>query len=140
MEDIDLQKYNAKFKNKASPCPVHVKGVHEQHQIELVNMRAILVNYKEKTYKYILSLIDVLSRFHWLCPLKRKHSTSIKKNKLEKIYSVHFFFPKILQSDNGAEFKKLVKKSCKENKIKMIKCRAYHPLVQRKVKGSQRAF
>ena len=87
----DLQKYNAKFKNKASPCPVHVKGVHEKHQIELVNMRAIFVNYKEKTYKYILLLIDVLSRFHWLCALKRKHSTGIK-NKLEKIYSVHCFF------------------------------------------------
>jgi len=65
MEDKDLRKFNVKFTNKAIPRPVRVKRVHEQHQIDLVNMKGTSVNYKGKTYKYILSLLDVFSRFHW---------------------------------------------------------------------------
>ena len=138
MEDKDLRKYNVKFTNKARPRPVRVKGVHEQHQIDLVNMRGTSVNCKGKTYKYILSLLDVFSRFHWLCPLESKHSIGIKK-KLKKIYSVHGL-PKILQSDNGAEFKKYVQKFCKASKIKMVRCRPYHPQAQGKVERSHRVL
>ena len=48
--------------------------------------------------------------------------------------------PKKLQSDNGAEFKKYVQKFCKENKIKMVRCRPYHPQAQGKVERSHRVL
>ena len=88
MEDKTSRKFNVKFTNKARPRPVRVKAIHDQHQIDLINMKNMAVVYKGKTYKYILSLLDVFSRFHWLYPLESKHSSGIKK-KLKKIYSVH---------------------------------------------------
>ena len=88
------------------------------------------VMYNGKTYKYILSLLDIFSRFHWLCPLESKHSNAIKKElKKIKIYKVHGI-PKRIQSDNGGEFKKHVKKFCEKMKIKMVRCRPYHPQSQ----------
>ena len=65
-------------------------------------MKNMAVVYKGKTYKYILSFLDVFSRFHWLYPLESKHSSGVKK-KLKKIYSV-YGLPQKLQSDNGEEF------------------------------------
>lgn len=138
MEDKELRKFNVKFTNKAILRPVRVKEIHEQHQIDLVNMKGTSVNYEGKTYRYILSLLDIFSRFHWLCPLESKHSIGIK-NKLKQIYSVHGL-PNRLQSDNGAEFKKNVQKFCKRSKIKMIRCRPYHPQAQGKVERSHRVL
>ena len=110
MEDKTLRKFNVNFTNNARPRPVRVKAIHDQHQIDLSNMKNMAVVYKGKTYKYILSLLDVFSRFHWLYPLESKHSSGIKK-KLKKIYSVHGL-PQKLQSDNGGESKKRVKEFC----------------------------
>ena len=84
-----------------------------------------------KTYKYILSLMDVFSRYHWLRPLQTKTSKEVAKA-LRRIYSEHGI-PLHLQSDNGNEFKKDVKEFCRLSKIKMIRCRPYHPQSQGKV-------
>ena len=119
MEDKTLRKFNVKFTNKARPRPVRVKAIHDQHQIDLINMKNMAVVYKGKTYKYILSLLDVFSRFPCLYPLESKHSSGIKK-KLKKIYSVHGL-PQKLQSDNGGEFKKHVKEFCTTHKVKMVR-------------------
>lgn len=138
MEDKDLRKYNVKFTNKAAPRPVRTKEIHEQHQIDLVSMIGTSVNYEGKTYKYILSLMDIFSRFHWLFPLESKQSIKIAKA-LKKIYAEHGL-PKRLQSDNGGEFKKHVETFCKTSKIKMIRCRPYHPQAQGKVERSHRVL
>ena len=86
------------------------------------------VEYKGKTYLYILSLMDLFSRFHWLAPLERKKSSFVKKE-LKRIYTLHGIH-EYIQSDNGGEFKKDVKSCCKKNKAKMIKCRPYNPKAQ----------
>ena len=78
--------------------------------------------------------MDLFSRFHWLAPLERKKSSLVKKE-LQRIYSVHGK-PEHLQSDNGGEFKKEVKSYCVKNKLKMIKCRPYHPQSLGKVERS----
>lgn len=44
MEDKGLRKYNAKFTNKARFRPVRAKDVHEQCQIDQIDMRATLTN------------------------------------------------------------------------------------------------
>ena len=77
MEDKTLQKFNVKFTNKAQPRPVRVKAIHGQHQIDLINMKNMAVAYKVKTYKYILSLLDVFSQFHGLYPLESKYSSEV---------------------------------------------------------------
>ena len=74
-----IRKFGVKFTNKANPRPVIVKRIHEQHQVDLVDMKGMQVQYKGKTYRYILSLMDLFSRFHWLAPLERKKSSFVKK-------------------------------------------------------------
>ena len=138
MEDPKLRKHSIKFTNKARPRPFRVKNVHNQHQIDLVNICNMAVTYNGKTYNYILSLLDIFSRFHWLCPLESKHSNSVT-NELKRIYKMHGI-PKRIQSDNGGEFKKHVKQFCEKMKIKMVRCRPYHPQSQGKVERSHRVL
>ena len=90
MEDKTLQKFNVKFPNKAQSRPVRVKAIHDQHQIDLFNIRSMAIVYKGKIYQYILSLFDVFLQFHWLYPLESIHSSGIK-NELKKIYSVQWW-------------------------------------------------
>ena len=71
-----LWKFNVKFINKAKPKPVTVKSIHEQHQVDLVDMKNMKILYKGVCYHYVFSLIDIFLRFHWLAPLSEKKKQS----------------------------------------------------------------
>ena len=77
--DIQYKQFSAKFTNKAKPRPVRTKAVYDCHQIDLVDMVKIKLEHNGKFYKYILSLLDIFSRFHWLAPLKIKSAFEVKK-------------------------------------------------------------
>ena len=102
-----LRKFNVRFTNKAKPRPVSVKRIQEQHQIDLVDMKSMKVEYKGKCYRYIFSLMDIFSRFHWLAPLTRKKNSHVKKE-LQRIYKEHGQ-PERLQSEKRGEFKRQVR-------------------------------
>ena len=51
MEDKTLRKFNVKFTNKARPGSVRVKAIHDQHQIDLIDMKNMAVVWKGKSYK-----------------------------------------------------------------------------------------
>ena len=105
--EAKYRKFNTKFMNKTVPSPVRTENVFSHLQIDLVNMRNQLIEYENKVYQYILSIMDVFSRFHWLIPLERKFPRHIKLY-LEKLFIEHGP-PKRLQSDRGKKFKKEVK-------------------------------
>ena len=107
--------------------------VHQIHQIDLVDMTNLKAEYKGNTYKYILSLMEVFSCYHWLCPLGRKRSLDIKRE-VKKIYDVHSL-PNVIQSDNGGEFKGKFEDYCRDSKTKMIKSRPYLSKSKGKWKG-----
>ena len=46
-----LRKFNVTFTNKAKPRPVSAKKIQEQHQIDLVDMKSMKIEYKEKCYR-----------------------------------------------------------------------------------------
>ena len=50
-EDKTLRKLSVKFTKKARPRPVRVKALHDQHQIDLINMKNMVLVYKGKTCK-----------------------------------------------------------------------------------------
>ena len=106
----------------------------ERHQIDLVDMKDQAVEHDEKLYRYILTIQDVFSRYLWLRPLTRKKS-GLVANLLMHIYREHDP-PKILQSDNGGEFKGETKKACKNIGVEIVNSRAYHPQSQGKVERS----
>ena len=96
--------------NEAIPQPVRVSSVMEQVQIDLINLSSQRVEYEGKVYRYVLSVMDIFSRFHWFSLLQRKFPHHVAEQ-LFKIFSKHGN-PDWVQNDNGGEFKKDVKKVC----------------------------
>ena len=70
-----------------------------------------------KGYRYLLTCIDIFSKFSWVIPLKDKRGITIK-NALEKIFNKRK--PKFLWTDRGKEFyNKQVETLLNENNIKI---------------------
>ena len=77
------------------------------------------VEYKRKSYQYILFLLDIFSPLRWFVQLERMKSICVK-SELDRIYK-ELDVPARLQSDNRGQFEKNVKKHYMRNKIKMIR-------------------
>ena len=81
---------------------VVVYGIDHQWQANLVDLGK-LASYN-KGFKYLLTCIDVLSRYAWVVPLKDKTGKTLKE-----VFQVIFKTgrqPIRLQTDRGAEFTK----------------------------------
>ena len=57
------QLLKARFTNRANLRPIRAKRVHDRHQVDLIDMSKWPVQHHGKTFRYILSVIDVFSRF-----------------------------------------------------------------------------
>ena len=90
----------------------------EQHQLDLLYMPHNL--FEGNTYKYILTGIDVASRYKVARPLRTKKSTETAFA-LETIYEKGgvFKYPKTFQCDNGSEFKNEVAKLLEKQSVEI---------------------
>ena len=90
----------------------------EQHQFDLLYMPHNL--FEGNMYKYILTGIDVASRYKVTRPLRTKKSSEVAFV-LEAIYKKGgvFKYPKTFQCDNGSEFKNEVTKLLEKNKVEI---------------------
>ena len=88
------------------------------------------------TYKYIMSVIDFLVDF--LRPLQTKETSEVAEHLLD-IYMEHTP-PEILQSDQGPEFKRVVKTVCEALNVRIVKSSAYSPQTQGKDERSHRTW
>lgn len=79
---------------------VLVKGLHDLFQCDLVEM--IPYAKMNSGFKYILTCIDVFSKYAWAVPVKRKTGKDVT-NAIKKIL-VKPNIPANLQTDNGKEF------------------------------------
>lgn len=77
------------------------RGMDMQHQADLVEMQPYAG--ENNGYRYMLTLIDLFSRYAWAEPLKSKSADDTAKL-LKKIYSTSKRIPKYLQTDAGKEF------------------------------------
>jgi transposase InsO family protein len=132
------QKLRPLFQNKAPLRPIKACRVQERHQIDLVNMASMPASIDGDNYKYILSVIDIFSRFVFLRPLQTKESSEVAEHLLD-IYNEHGP-PEILQSDQGTEFKGVVKAICEALNVRIINSAAYSPQTQGKDERSHRTW
>ncbi|XP_067211747.1 uncharacterized protein [Linepithema humile] len=79
--------------------PVVVKGYNDLWQADIVEMRPY--SRSNGDYNYILTVIDVLSKYAWAMPLKTKGGIETSKA-LSAIFRERI--PKNLQTDHGKEF------------------------------------
>ena len=63
---------NVRFQNKAALKIVSATTVQIHNQLDLVSMESMPVKWKGKGFKYVLSLVDVFGRYHWLTLVERK--------------------------------------------------------------------
>ena len=139
--NTDKQHYkrNAKFCNKARLKPIRARDVQMRHQIDLMDMgRKGAIKFNGVSYRYVLSIMDVFSRFVWLRPVSVKSSKNIA-DELRILYLEHGP-PRVIQCDQGGEFKGALKELCRQLEIKIICSRPYHPQSQGKVERSHRAL
>ena len=130
---------NARFLNKAILKPIRAQDVQVRHQVDLMDLgKGGSVKFQGIIYRYVLSVMDVFSRFIWLRPLQSKNSKAIAAE-LKSIYMENGS-PLVLQSDQGSEFKGAVKILCHKMHVKMVNSRPYHPQSQGKVERSHRAL
>ena len=92
-----------------------VNNINEIFAADLVEMQKFAK--LNKGYRYLLTCIDIFSKYSWVIPLKDKKGITIK-NALEKIFNKRK--PKFLWTDNGKEFyNKQVQDLLNENNIKL---------------------
>ena len=76
--------------------------------------------FEGNTYKYILTGIDVASKYKVVCPLRTKISSEVAFV-LEAIYKKDgvFKYPEAFQCDNGSEFKNEVTKLLENHNVEI---------------------
>ena len=79
---------------------VIVPGIDDQSQADLVDLQNL--NRYNKGYKYLLTCIDIFSKYAWVLPLKSKQVQELVKA-FQKILSTGCK-PTKLQTDQGTEF------------------------------------
>ncbi|XP_029667280.1 uncharacterized protein LOC115237981 [Formica exsecta] len=78
-----------------------VRGYDDLWQADVVEMRAYARF--NKGYNYILTVIDVLSKYAWAVPLKSKDGSETA-DAITKIFQADGRYPKNFQTDRGKEF------------------------------------
>ncbi|GFU51750.1 uncharacterized transposon-derived protein F54H12.3 [Nephila pilipes] len=95
----DTYSLHKPIRYKFSRRPTLSYGINDLWQCDLVDVRH-LARYN-KGFKYLLTIIDVFSKYAYVIPLKSKTSVAVK-NAFEKL--LQRVKPKNIQSDKGKEF------------------------------------
>lgn len=96
---------------------VLVKGIDDQWQIDLVDVKALKGSNHGKTF--IFTCIDSFSKFAWAIALKDKEAKSCR-TAFEDILKISKRKPNYIYSDAGKEFQGVFRKFCALNKISII--------------------
>ena len=136
--DVEHSRRAPLFNNKAPLKPVKSNAINERHQLDLVDMSHATDMHDGVEFKYILSILDVFSRRLWLRALSDKKAKTVARE-VQNLYR-EWSFPKVVQTDQGGEFKSDFDKFCNKYKIKHITSRAYHPQSQGKDERSHQSW
>ena len=78
----------------------YVNNIDDQWQCDLMDLQAL--SRYNNGYRFVLTVIDILSRYGWARPLKSKHGIQVKRA-FQSIFR-EGRIPKRIQSDQGTEF------------------------------------
>ena len=96
---------------------VIVSGIDAQYQADLVDVQSL--SRYNKGFKYLLTCIDIFSKYAWVVPLKTKQGQELKKA-FESILSSGRK-PRKLQTDQGSEFlNRVFQKFLRDNDIEFF--------------------
>lgn len=116
LESVDAYTLHKPIRRKFPTNRVIVYSINQQWQADLVDMTTLREH--NEGYRYILTCIDILSKYAWATPLKQKRGQDIVD---AFTLIIRDRKPKFLQTDQGTEFKnKIFQKFLKQNDIKFF--------------------
>ncbi|GFU67824.1 uncharacterized protein TNCV_1696341, partial [Trichonephila clavipes] len=99
LEGVEAYTLHKPIRKKYQTNRVLVYSINQQWQADLVDLSSLQKH--NHGFRYILTCIDILSKYAWAIPLKTKRGTDIVKA-FKTIFSMRK--PKFLQTDAGTEF------------------------------------
>lgn len=116
LRGVDTYTLHKPIRRKFKTNRVIVYSIDQQWQADLVDL--ISLHKYNQGYKYLLTCIDILSKYAWAVPLKSKKGPEIVKA-FQTIFNERKC--RILQSDKGSEFKnRIFQKFLKENDVRFF--------------------
>lgn len=116
LRGVDAYTLHKPIRKKFTTNRVIVYSMDQQWQADLADVSTL--KNKNSGYCYILTVIDILSKYAWAIPLKQKRGEDIV-NAFEKIFLKRK--PKTLQTDKGTEFTNVkMQKFLKQHKVKFF--------------------
>jgi transposase InsO family protein len=122
----EINQLHTPIKLQNTNKPIISTSSYQRFQIDLVDLSSLL--YKDGNRRsYILTCIDIYSKFAWCKALPNKEGPTVA-NSLNDILNEANASPKIIQTDNGSEFKSNEFETLlKNNNIKHIFSSPYNP-------------
>ena len=100
IDNCEICQLKSTKKFQAALTPIRSEAFLERFQIDLIDMS----HEPDGTYQWIAHVVDHFTKFHVLWPQARKSAEDVVKGLRTYVFA-YFGLPKILQSDNGREFK-----------------------------------
>ena len=117
-----------KSQNHTINKPIMSSSPNERWGIDCINLVSFASSNGgiDRGWKYVLSVVDYFSRKVWLRALKAQTAVNVR-NALINIVAETKTYPRIIQADNGSEFKAETSEWMKEHNITYIKTLSYSP-------------
>jgi hypothetical protein len=128
-----------KSQNHTTNKPIMSSSPNERYGIDCINM----VSYAsanggvDRGTKFILTIVDYFSRKMWLRPLISQTAVNVR-NALINLVQETKTYPRIIQADNGSEFKRETSEWMRDNNITYIKTLSYSPESNGLVEGTNK--
>ena len=103
LSNIDIYSRYKQYKKLRKYSPIYVRNKRDLFQSDLIaftNPKYVDAN---DGYKYLLTTIDVFTKYAWVYPLKNKECDSTMKS-FQNLLNICGEKPKKLQTDRGTEF------------------------------------
>ena len=114
LDTVDTYTLHKPIRKKFETRRVYVKGIDDQFQADLVEMREF--SKENDGYNYLLTVIDCFSKYSWAIPIRNKTAEEIIKS-FDNIFKERK--PLKLQTDKGKEFiNKKFQSFLKEHNVK----------------------
>ena len=119
--------------------PILSQNVNERWGIDCINMTDYARDNggMKNGYKFILNVVDYFSRYVWARKMKSQTAKNVTKS-LKSIVEETHTYPKMIQADNGSEFRNETSDWMKENNIVYIKTQSYSPESNGLVEGKNK--
>lgn len=118
LQEQEVYTLHKPIRRKFNRERIIVSDIDVQWEADLVEMKG--VSRINRDYAYLLTVIDVLSKFAWVVPLKNKQASSIVIA-FERIFKNSERRPKQIRTDKGGEFVNAVfEKFLKKEKIRFF--------------------